>query len=300
MEYQNQSFYFNSNQLKRFILYKQVRTNKLFSVHADISNANIKYANIIKTDISNADIKYANIIKTDISNADIKYANIIKTDISDSDISYSYIHELEVKQANIDNLNVKHDITLNNNPYLPIGIVLPYATTNAPEGWLVCNGQEVSKITYASLWNVISTTFGVATDPDNNFKLPDLRGRVIVGDGTGNGLSNRNIGQTGGAETHTLTTSEIPAHNHTGTTSTDGNHTHQLNMVETDDGNFSNQPGQHPVGDANKGNGDDHFINTESAGTHNHTFTTNNTGGGQAHNIMQPFTVLNYIIKYRV
>lgn len=92
----------------------------------------------------------------------------------------------------------------------------------------------------------------------------------------------------------------MPSHNHTGTTNTDGNHTHQLNMVETDDGNFSNQPGQHPVGDANKGNGDDHFINTESTGSHNHTFTTNNTGGGLAHNNMQPFVVLNYIIKYRV
>lgn len=149
MDYQNQSFYFNSNQLKRFILYRQVRTNKLISIQADISNANIKYANIIKTDISDSDIK---------------------------------------------NLNVHHDITLNNNPYLPIGIVLLYATTTAPEGWLVCNGQEVSKLTYSSLWNVISTTFGVATDPDNNFKLPDLQGRVIVGSGNGSGLTSRSIG----------------------------------------------------------------------------------------------------------
>jgi microcystin-dependent protein len=272
MEYNNQSSYFNSNQLKRFILYRHVRTNKLLSITADISNANIKYANITKTDISNANIKYA---------------NITKTDISDSDISYSYIHDLEVKKANIDNLNVKHDITLNNNPYLPIGIVLPYATTNAPEGWLVCNGQEVSKITYSSLWNIIGTTFGVASNP-NNFKLPDLRGRVIVGDGTGIGLSNRNIGQTGGAETHTLTIDEIPSHNHT---INDPGHNHTENISS---GNLSIENDNPDV----YGNQTSSFIG--NTGTSNTGITINNTGGGQPHNNMPPFAVLNYIIKYRV
>ena len=236
MEYINQSPYFNSNQLKRFILYRQIRTNKLISTHADISNAIIK-------------------------------------------------------KADIDNLNVKHDITLNNNPYLPIGIVLPYATTTAPQGWLVCNGQEVSKTTYASLWDVIGTTFGVATDPDN-FKLPDLRGRVIVGNGTGSGLSDRNIGQNGGEETHTLTISEIPSHNHS---INDPSHTHntantvQKNGVNTPDG-IDNE--------GNEINTVTTITTTSSSATTG--ITINNTGGGNAHNIMQPFTVLNYIIKYRV
>jgi microcystin-dependent protein len=278
MEYNSQSSYFNSNQLKRFILYKQIRTNKLFSINTRTINLNA--------------------INADISNANIKYANITKTDISDSDISYSYIHDLEVKKANIDNLNVKHDITLNNNPYLPIGIVLPYATdNNEPEGWLFCNGQEVSKTTYQSLWLIIGNKFGLASNP-NNFKLPDLQGRVIVGSGSGSGLTSRSIGQNGGAETHTLTTSEIPSHNHTGTTSTNGDHTHTVGNTVQKDGNGT------PGSIDNEGSeiNTTYTINTTTStnGNHNHTFTTNNTGGGQAHNNMQPFTVLNYIIKYRV
>ncbi|ULY68610.1 hypothetical protein [Chlorella virus XW01] len=259
MDYINQKPYFDSNNLKRFILYRNIRTNKIRSITG----------------------------------------SFITMDTSNADISYALIDDLEVKKADIKNLNVQHDITLNNNPYLPIGIVLPFATTTAPEGWLVCNGQEVSKTTYASLWNIIGNTFGVAVD-SNNFKLPDLRGRVIVGNGMGNGLSNRNIGDISGSETHTLTIAEIPGHTHTGTTNSSGTHSHELNIVDKDDGNFTNSDGQHPVGDAEKFNGNDHMINTEPAGNHTHTFTTNSTGGGQAHNNMPPFAVLNYIIKYRV
>ena len=247
MEYINQSPYFINN-LKRFVLYRNLRINRIRTLNASI-------------------------VTTDISNADIKYAHIKDLDVSNTDISYAYIHDLEAKKADFDNLNVKHDITLNNNPYLPIGIVLPYATTTAPQGWLVCNGQEVSKTTYASLWDVIGTTFGVATDP-NNFKLPDLRGRVIVGNGTGSGLSDRNIGQLGGAETHTLTENEIPSHTH------QYGDTYRTGTQDTDNA-FSTETAA------------DNTSTTQ-------TKTTDATGGGQPHNNMPPFAVLNYIIKYRV
>ncbi|ULY68609.1 hypothetical protein [Chlorella virus XW01] len=282
MDYINQSPYFNSNNLKRFILYRNIRTNKIKSITGSFINADISYAYIKDLDCSNADISYAYIKDLDCSNADI---------------SYALIDDLEVQKANIKNLNVQHDITLNNNPYLPIGIVLPFATTIAPEGWLVCNGQEVSKTTYASLWNIIGNTFGVAVD-SNNFKLPDLRGRVIIGNGAGDGLTNRSIGQNGGSETHTLTINEIPSHTHTGTTNSSGAHNHTVQNTVQKTGNNT------PDGLDSTINEIDNIATTTTTtstdGNHTHTFTTNSTGGGQAHNIVQPFTVLNYIIKYRV
>jgi len=262
MDYINQSSYFDSNNLKRFILYRSIRTNKIKSFNASIVNM-------------------------DVSNADISYAHIKDLDCSNADISYALIHDLDVSSANITNLNVHHDITLNNNPYLPIGIVLPYATNIAPEGWLVCHGQEVSKTTYPSLWNVIGTTFGTSVLPDN-FILPDLRGRVIVGSGTGIGLTARSIGDISGAETHILTENEMPSHNHT---ITDPGHSHTENIssgnlaIENDTPDvFNNQTSSI----------------TGNTGTSTTGITINNTGGDQPHNNMQPFLVLNYIIKYRV
>jgi microcystin-dependent protein len=78
-------------------------------------------------------------------------------------------------------------------------------------GWLVCDGRSVSTTTYSALFAVIGYSFGGS---GGNFTLPDLRGRVPGGIGQGSGLTNRTIGTKFGAETHTLSTSEMPVHNH--------------------------------------------------------------------------------------
>ncbi len=82
----------------------------------------------------------------------------------------------------------------------------------APRGWAQCNGQLLPINQYQALFSLLGTSFG--GDGVRTFALPDLRGRVAVGQGQGNGLTQRPLGATGGEETHTLSTAEVPAHNH--------------------------------------------------------------------------------------
>jgi microcystin-dependent protein len=85
---------------------------------------------------------------------------------------------------------------------------MPFAGTVAPENYLFCDGSAVSRSTYATLFDVIGTTFG-AGDGSTTFNLPDLSGRVPLGVSQAHAL-----GTTGGSETVTLTESELPAHVH--------------------------------------------------------------------------------------
>lgn len=167
----------------------------------------------------------------------------------------------------------------------PSGTILPFAGTVAPSGYVLCDGTSYSRTTYASLYSAIGTTFGSADAA--TFRVPDLRGRTMIGAGTGSGLSARSVGQTGGAETHTLTTNEMPSHNHG---INDPSHTHSSPLGK-DDGNNSNIAGQAPSGDA--------ATQVWGAATNSSYtgITINNAGGGAAHNNMQPFLVIHYIIK---
>jgi microcystin-dependent protein len=108
---------------------------------------------------------------------------------------------------------------------VPVGAISDYAGSSAPTGWLLCYGQAVSRTTYASLFTAISTTYGTG-DGSTTFNLPDCRGRVAAGkDDMGGSSANRltdqsgglngdTLGDTGGEETHTMTTSELVAHTH--------------------------------------------------------------------------------------
>ena len=95
---------------------------------------------------------------------------------------------------------------------LPIGAMLPYGNTTPPENWLICDGSEVSRTTYAELFNVIGTSYG-SGDGSTTFNLPDKRGRGSVGlDENDNDFNV--IGKKIGEKTHTLTLQEMPSHNH--------------------------------------------------------------------------------------
>jgi microcystin-dependent protein len=153
----------------------------------------------------------------------------------------------------------------------PAGMVVPYAGTSAPSGWLLCYGQAVSRTTYAGLFATIGTTYG--TGDGSTFNIPDLRGRVVAGqDDMGGTSANRltdqsggvdgdTLGDTGGAETHTLTTAEMPAHTHT------------VSSFAT----------------AGSGGA---VVGVQSGSTN-----TGSTGGDGAHNNVQPTIILNYIIR---
>lgn len=93
------------------------------------------------------------------------------------------------------------------------GTLILYAGVGTPIGYLPCDGSAVSRTVYAALFNALGTTWGPG-DGSTTFNLPDLRGRVGVGSGTGAGLSPRTLGQTFGEEEHTQTLAELASHGH--------------------------------------------------------------------------------------
>ena len=94
---------------------------------------------------------------------------------------------------------------------IPIGGVIPFYGSNQAEGWLVCNGQAVSRTTYAELFSVIGTRSG-AGDGRTTFNLPDIRGQVIYGYGYAG--RTMNLGVSVGEFEHTISKSEMPPHSH--------------------------------------------------------------------------------------
>jgi microcystin-dependent protein len=161
----------------------------------------------------------------------------------------------------------------------PAGMVVAWTTASAPTHWLLCDGSEVSRTTYATLFAAIGITYG-AGNGTTTFTLPDLRGRVIIMvDGAANRITAASTGGNnadslagqGGTETHTLVTGEIPAHAHAETYS-DGLGTAPDTILPQST-------------NATGGGGD-----TETS------LSSDNQGGGGAHSNTQPWLALNYII----
>lgn len=94
-----------------------------------------------------------------------------------------------------------------------IGTIRLVAFNFAPVGWAMCQGQILPIQENTALFSLLGTYFG--GDGVNNFGLPDLRGRIAIGQGQGPGLANYTQGQPGGAETVTLAGSDAPSHTHT-------------------------------------------------------------------------------------
>jgi microcystin-dependent protein len=168
------------------------------------------------------------------------------------------------------------------NPFLGQIALLPY--NFAPLGWALCEGQLLPISQYTAVFSLLGTQFG--GDGRTNFALPDLRGRAPIGQGQGPGLSVYNIGSAQGVEQVTLNTSTIPSHTHGfpafATTAT------------------TNAPsGALPA--EGKGAGRGTFaVNTYTApGTAVSLAAAEVvpvTGGGAAHNNLQPYLTLNWCI----
>ena len=175
-----------------------------------------------------------------------------------------------------------------------IGQILCYGGNTIPTRWLLCNGSAINRVTYAKLYSVIGTTYG-SGNGSTTFNLPNLSGRVPIGAGTSGatGATNHTLGQASGEETHLLTLTEIPSHNHGGKTggmSANAKHSHK-------DG--TNSAGIFGVVAGNTtcqvtANADSGRATTEADLSHTHTITAN--GGGGSHNNMQPYLTINYII----
>lgn len=169
----------------------------------------------------------------------------------------------------------------------PIGSMTMYVGSSAPSGWAICNGQAVSRTTYATLFALIGTTYG-SGDGVTTFNLPDLRSRFPIGAGTGSGLSTRTLGSTGGNETHTLTEAQIPSHSHS---ATQGNHSH---TIGTQSGNSGVNTSSDFIAKGIISNAyGTPATSSDSAGP----ITIGNTGGGGSHPIMNPYMAVNFIMK---
>lgn len=146
-----------------------------------------------------------------------------------------------------------------------IGMVFAYATTTIPSNMLPCDGTQYVGTDYPQLYAVIDPVFKNAF---GQFRVPDLRGRTVIGSGTGvPSLTPRPIGERSGAETVTLTLAQIPAHTHS-----------EITAVST----IINGGVEAPASAAVPGAG-----------------TTGSAGGGGSHSNMQPYFVLNYGIVYK-
>lgn len=157
----------------------------------------------------------------------------------------------------------------------------------APVGWALCDGQLLPIAQNNALFSLLGTTYG--GDGKTTFGLPDLRGRVAIHQGKGPGLSNRIIAQKGGAESVALNSSTMPTHGHTAVGKI---------QATTDDAEDTNPGGNVlatlPRGDSSIYGAPKNL--TDMASTSVSVTVNDNTGGGQPHENMQPFQVVNFII----
>lgn len=172
---------------------------------------------------------------------------------------------------------------------VPVGAVVDYWGATPPEGYLFAAGQEVSRSTYAALFAVIGTAAG-AGNGTTTFNLPDYRGRVGAGRESMatpattrlNTLSSSSLGASGGAQTHTLNSAQMPTHSHT---VTDPGHSHTYGAVTTSGSTGGvGEPRAEPSG----------LASTSTAST---GITIANAGSGEAHNNVQPTIITNKIIR---
>ena len=170
---------------------------------------------------------------------------------------------------------------------VPTGTIADYAGKTPPTGWIVCDGSEVARNVYVALFNAIGTTWGIG-DGKTTFNLPNLTGKFRQG-----GAS---VGTTGGAASVTISTAQLPAHNHG---ITDPGHTHTV----TDPGHVHASVVAASTNTAGAAAGATTSGNTSSAvtGITNQTattgITTNNAGAGNPVPILPPYVVVLTMIK---
>jgi len=148
----------------------------------------------------------------------------------------------------------------------PVGTINMWAKTTAPAGWVLCDDASYSRTgIYAALYAILGITYGNVSA--THFNVPNLKGNVPVGLNSADGNFS-SLGQTGGEKMHTLSVVEMPSHTHT------------------------------PPWDAIAWQAGALGFTSGGGNVIGATGNTGATGGSGAHNNLQPYITLNYIIKY--
>src|SRR5689334_3213432 len=159
-----------------------------------------------------------------------------------------------------------------------LGQISLFGFNFAPRGWAFCQGQILAISQNQALFALLGTTYG--GNGQTTFALPNLQGRLAVGWGQGAGLSNYDLGQTGGEDAHTLNISELAAHNHAITAS-------------SNPGSIAKPAGQElAAAPAAAGN----LYGSTPGGSSMPAAMIQSDGGSQPHNNLMPTLTLNYCI----
>lgn len=164
---------------------------------------------------------------------------------------------------------------------VPIGAVLPFYGSRPPKNWLLCYGQEVSRTEYKALFDVIGTVAG-SGNGSTTFNVPDLKGKVIYGQGGADALV---TGSTVGETHHTLTVNEMPSHGHDIVDSNNHNSNWRAGKAKTDIG-----------WDDASGNGYTYATSSGSTVADRRPYAKN-VGGGQPFPIRPRGSVASMIIR---
>ena len=184
-----------------------------------------------------------------------------------------------------------------------IGEIRIFASNFPPRDWMYCQGQILPLNRYTALYAILGTNYG--GNGTSTFALPDFAGRVAVGVGLSSASGNQfQIGQVGGAISHTLITSEMPAHNHAGTLSEAPKlmvSAADANLAVAIAGSVIATPGYTVADGFAKTLGfnnatPDTALHADSLKVNNTALTLAQVGGSTPHNNMQPYLALNHII----
>ncbi len=159
-----------------------------------------------------------------------------------------------------------------------VGEIRTFPFNFAPVGWAMCNGQLMAISQNTALFSLLGTQFG--GDGKSNFALPNLQGAIPLAAGSGAGLNDRIVGETGGSATVVLTVDQIPAHSHSVQCAAAGNAFSPANAVFAGE-SFGNPPAYAPWP------GPPANLSKSAVAT---------IGGGQPHDNMPPYLTLNFCI----
>lgn len=168
-----------------------------------------------------------------------------------------------------------------------VGEIRMFAGSFAPRNWAFCDGATLPISDNETLYQIIGTTYG--GDGQNTFKLPDFRGRTPIHHGTMPDGSNYALGQMAGSEAVTITTQQLPSHNHTLYTSTDKTNTNgtsigAISLVNAD-------------GSVTKSGFTKMVDAVNPATTSLHPSSVEPAGGSQPVSVRSPYVGINYIIS---